>query len=100
MSLRTLAGLLIAVTLLPGCSKDLESLGLEQGRIAAGTSLPELPTECEKQYNHAPIVVGDDPVVVLKRERRIVDQANGTIRICAAHSKTVKRLYEAKVGPK
>lgn len=97
MFVRSLAKFIVFLALLSGCSTDLKKLGAEQGRIAAGIKLPSLPDECKKQYGHAPIKVGDNPVIVLKRERQIVNQANKTIRLCGDNYNTIKAELETKL---
>jgi hypothetical protein len=93
MSVRTTTKYLILL-LLTGCSPSFSLLGKEQGKLAAGITLPNQPMECRKQYAHAKISVGDDPVVALKRERQIVVSANQTIRLCADFNDSVKTNFE------
>lgn len=59
--------------------------------------LPAWPGECRQRIAHAAAGLGDSPVVVLRRERAQLDQANDRLALCANHYDGIKRDIEA--GP-
>nr|WP_085044369.1 hypothetical protein [Ensifer aridi] len=61
------------------------------GTAAARVTLPALPDDCRKVEPHAPVVVGADPVSVLKRERGATDRANARVIRCAENYDNVAR---------
>lgn len=58
--------------------------------------MPPLPGECRKTVPHAAVAVGDNPVVILARERGQLDLANGRIVRCADFYGDVKTGLEGK----
>lgn len=74
----------------------LAKIGAEQGRTAAGVTLPDLPPDCRKQEPHAALSVGAEVRLALRAERRAVDRQNARTGRCAAFYDTTKAGLEAK----
>ena len=82
-----------------GCAAnqvELYRAAAEQGRAEARVVLPALPGECQRGLPHAAAGLGDNPVVVLARERSQLDAANGVIIRCAGFNAQVKAGLEGK----
>ena len=69
---------------LPHLSPELKAAAAEQGRAAAGVTLPAYPERCAEATPHAPVRVGDRQGDVLKREQFQLDLANGDKGWCAS----------------
>lgn len=77
---------ILMISICSGCTPSKTALyqaASEQGRAAAKVILPPLPAECRQQVEHAPVAIGDNPVIVLARERSQLGVANGVIGRCA-----------------
>jgi hypothetical protein len=64
--------------ILTGCSTSaqLKAAAKDKGVAAARVHLPPLPTEQREDTPHAVVKVGDEPLSILKAERRQLDKAN------------------------
>lgn len=56
--------------------------GATIGASAAKVTLEPQPAECGQHTPHAPLVVGQEAVVALRRERAQLDAANSSKRRC------------------
>jgi hypothetical protein len=65
-------------------TERLKSAAVEQGKIAAGLHLPDLPEDCRNQEAHARVEVGDELRSVLVKERSALNRANARVGRCAA----------------
>lgn len=52
------------------------------GIAAAGITLAEQPSECGLDTPHAPLVMGEEAVVTLRRERLQLDKSNSSKARC------------------
>lgn len=75
----------------------IDRAGAQIGRSQAGISLPDLPTRCRTQFEHAAMKVGANGVVVLKLERQQLEAANAVIASCGDFYLAVKREMEAPI---
>lgn len=76
----------LSLMLMGSSCKTTEQADKVQGMLAAGIKVPPAPTECSPRARpvaHAPWQVGDNGIVVLKRERAQLDKANAINRLCA-----------------
>lgn len=74
----------------------LSKASADQGRVAAGVTLPELPPDCRKQEPHAALAVGMEVRVALKAERRALDRQNARAGRCATFYDVTKTGLEGK----
>ena len=84
--LRTALVLSIALISTASCAdlhKQLHDAGAEQGRAAAGVSLPDLPPDCRVKEPHAALQIGEEARVAIRMERRATDRANARMGRCA-----------------
>ena len=89
---------LAAALTLGGCGEHarLEKAGIAIGTANAGVTMPDLPSDCRRQFGHAKVRVGYEASIALKKERGIVDAANKTISGCAEHYDEVKAALAGK----
>lgn len=86
------------MTISTGCAGKaglLAKIGAEQGRIAAGVTLPALPEDCRVQEPYAALSVGMEARLAIKAERRATDRANARVGRCSAFYDDVKAGMEA-----
>lgn len=97
--LRSIA-LISAISIsLAGCAANqraLQQAGAEQGRAAAGVTLPGWPGHCRQAVPHAALGIGLNAVVILRQERLQLDFANQRAANCAAHYDQLKAGLERK----
>jgi hypothetical protein len=74
----------------------LAKIGAEQGRTAAGVTLPALPDDCRVKEPHAALSVGAEARLAIKAERRATDRANARVGRCAGFYDATKAGIEAK----
>ena len=77
-----------------GSTERLKSAAAEQGKIAGGVHLPDLPNDCRKQEPHAGVKVGDELRSVLVRERGALDRANARVGRCGIFYDDTKTNFE------
>lgn len=85
------------ILLCSGCAGNRTAQRLaaaEQGRAVAGVVLPAQPGECQRDIPHAAAVLGDNPVIVLARERGQLDLANDVRARCAGFYAQIKSGLE------
>jgi len=70
---------------LSSCAADwkLIAAGETEGRVTAGTHLPDYPEDCRRKEAHAPLVEGQEKLSILKREREALDRQNARTDRCA-----------------
>jgi hypothetical protein len=74
----------------------LRQAAAEQGRVQAGVTLPDLPTDCRKEEPHAALSLGMEARLALRAERRATDRANARVGRCAGFYDATKAGLEAK----
>jgi phosphoenolpyruvate carboxylase len=83
-SLATLA-LLLSLPLI-GCTSNhvkLDRAATAVGQSKARVVLPAWPTECRRHEVHAALVLGQDALSALKREREALNRQNARTDLCA-----------------
>jgi hypothetical protein len=76
----------LSLMLMGSSCKTTEEADTELGVLSAGIKVPPAPLECSPRARpvaHAPWKIGDNGIVVLKRERAQLDTANAINRLCA-----------------
>lgn len=76
-----------------GDKEALRKAAAEQARATAKTNLPPLPGECDQDVPHAQLVIGLDPLNLLKLERMQLNRSNESKARCVAvHNAQAKAL--------
>lgn len=94
--------MVLLALILTGCStslKQLETASKKTGQVQAGIDLPTLPPECEHLEAHAELILGEEALSVLKRERAALERQHGITMDCAQFYKDVFERFTRNKHP-
>lgn len=76
--------ILLTLPILISCGdkEALKRAAADQARATARVNIPPPPTECLTDTPHAPLLIGADPLNVLKLERIQLNRSNESKRMC------------------